>query len=328
MDNKKENLSVAWSQQMRVKALVLFLMCFQNATYTLLRRYLQGMLKNQGSPASMLLAGELTKLCVSLYFVHSSAESTSAPAKGKFKFLVAHSVPMVVPALVYLAMNILSYVSLARIDAGTFTVMAQMKLLTTAVCSVAFLGRSLSMLRWRALLLLVMATMLISLHDHPVTARADAAVVDWLVGVAAVLLEVTLSGFVSVYFEKVLKGTSLTLWDRNAQLATYSCFVYYPMHVYSTGHLNPFVGWSWVTCLVSLLGAAGGLLVAMCIKYMDSIIKSVATSANTVLTMTLGYVFQGAPLSLESGLCAALVILAIFNYNDDPSARVAASGKS
>jgi hypothetical protein len=45
--------------------------------------------------------------------------------------------------------------------------------------------------------------------------------VTFLVGIAAVVAEVTLSGFISVYFERVLKGTptqrSLTVWDRNVQ---------------------------------------------------------------------------------------------------------------
>jgi hypothetical protein len=49
----------------------------------------------------------------------------------------------------------------------------------------------------------------------------DAASVTFLVGIAAVVAEVTLSGFISVYFERVLKGTpaqrSLTVWDRNVQ---------------------------------------------------------------------------------------------------------------
>lgn len=43
-----------------------------------------------------------------------------------------------------------------------------------------------------------------------------------MVGIAAVVAEVTLSGFISVYFERVLKGSpsqrNLTVWDRNVQV--------------------------------------------------------------------------------------------------------------
>jgi hypothetical protein len=40
---------------------------------------------------------------------------------------MSNSSAMVVPAVVYLVMNLLSYVSLQRIDAGLFTVFAQCK---------------------------------------------------------------------------------------------------------------------------------------------------------------------------------------------------------
>ena len=317
--NAADKSWVAWAAAPgnRTKIFVLLGLLTQNAAYTLYRRYSQGILKETASASSMLLAGELFKLVVSIYAVLSWEGATSAPAgPDKVKYLMARSLPMVVPALVYLGMNLLSYVALERIDAGTFTIFAQMKLITTAICSVVFLKRSRSLRRWRALLLMVLATMIISLHDKPINS-SDSELWSWLIGAAAVLLEVTLSGFVSVYFEKVLKGSELSVWDRNLQLAVYSCFIYYPLHIYSTGDIYPFNGWSTVTVITSALGAAGGLLVALCIKHLDSIIKSIATSGCTVITMVVAYFLQGAPLSLESSIGAALVIMAIFNYNDD-----------
>ena len=49
-----------------------------------------------------------------------------------------------------------------------------------------------------------------------------------MVGVIAVTLDSLLSGFATVYFEKVLKTTVLTVWDRNLQLAFYSMLIYGP----------------------------------------------------------------------------------------------------
>ena len=45
------------------------------------------------------------------------------------------------------------------------------------------------------------------------------------VGVVAVMLEALLSGLSNVYFEKVLKSTELSLWERNVQLAGYSLLI-------------------------------------------------------------------------------------------------------
>lgn len=304
-----------------IKVAVLVAMCLQNAIYALLRRYSQGVLLEKASPSSMLLFGEIIKLVISWICIQTSQQSTSAPmgpAMDQVRHLVLHSKEMIVPALVYQAMNLLSYVSLERIDAATFTLFAQTKLLSTALCAVAFLGRSFPMRQWRALLLMVLGTVLISIRcDYGLVAE-DAAVdtMRWSVGVGAVLLEITMSGFVSVYFEKVLKNSPLTVWDRNFQLAAFSMFCYGALHFAQTRSLHFFQGWSIVTLMVSILGAIGGLLVAMCIKYMDSVVKSLATSGNTVLTMALGYWLLNDQLNPQKVIGAAMVLLSVFNYNE------------
>ena len=47
--------------------------------------------------------------------------------------LVATSTQMLVPALIFLAMNLLSFVALRRISASAFTLIQQTKIIATAV---------------------------------------------------------------------------------------------------------------------------------------------------------------------------------------------------
>ena len=47
---------------------------------------------------------------------------------------------------------------------------------------------------------------------------------------------------------------------------------------------NPFRGWSMVTVVVAVLGAVGGILVALVIKYADGLAKSLSTASSIVLT--------------------------------------------
>ena len=101
-----------------------------------------------------------------------------------------------------------------------------------------------------------------------------------MVGVLAVTLDSLLSGLATVYFEKVLKTTKLTVWDRNLQLAFYSMLIYVPWSVIDNP-ANPFKGWSAVTVIVALLGAIGGILVAMVIKYADGLAKNLATASRS-----------------------------------------------
>ena len=70
----------------------------------------------------------------------------------------------------------------------------------------------------------------------------------------AVTADSCLSGFVTIYFEKVLKTTVLTVWDRNLQLAFYSMLIYGPWTIYDNP-TDPFRGWSMVTVIVAVLAS-------------------------------------------------------------------------
>ena len=81
-----------------------------------------------------LLVGEIIKMIYSAYKVGDSLERGER-AGPKLRYLLRRSAKMLVLALIYGAMNILSFVALRNISAGMFTVFAQLKILTTATCS-------------------------------------------------------------------------------------------------------------------------------------------------------------------------------------------------
>jgi Nucleotide-sugar transporter len=69
--------------------------------------------------------------------------------------------------------------------------------------------------------------------------------------------------------------------------------------------------------VVASLGAAGGILVALSIKYGDAILKTLATTAAIVLSSILDFSFLGGPLSATMCIAAFQVIVAISNYSFD-----------
>jgi UDP-sugar transporter A1/2/3 len=79
-------------------------------------------------------------------------------------------------------------------------------------------------------------------------------------------------------------------------------------------------GWSWLALAVASLGAAGGLLVALSIKYGDSILKTLATTSAIVLSSILDHFFLSGPLTPIMALAGIQVILSIFDYTFDQSA--------
>lgn len=266
--------------------------------------------------------GELIKFVYSAYKI-TSEMSQGEKAIPKLKYLLKRSSKMTVLACIYGAMNILSFVALRNISAGMFTVFAQLKILTTATCSSVMLNRSYSMTKWRALISLMMGVLLFS---EPIWNRDDNSKNpeggNVLLGTAAVLIEVTLSGFASIYFEKVIKTDpeQLGIWERNYQLAFGSIPIYLMFMVWEDGGVaGYFGGWSIVAGILALLGAAGGMLVALSIKHGDSILKTLATTGAIVLSATLDHYILGGPLTNIMCIAGVIVVISICNYTFDMS---------
>lgn len=80
---------------------------------------------------------------------------------------------------------------------------------------------------------------------------------------------------------------------------------------------DPFAGWTIVTLSCAAVGALGGVLVALCIKHADSIMKTIATTGAIVLTTVLNAAFMNGPYSLPIVAGGLVVVVSVFNYNDD-----------
>mmetsp|Transcript_25057 Transcript_25057/g.41327 ORF Transcript_25057/g.41327 Transcript_25057/m.41327 type:complete len:377 (+) Transcript_25057:137-1267(+) len=319
---KKSRIMVFKSMMSSTKLFVLVLLCMQNTMFTVLRRYSQGVLKEIYSKYEVLLVGELIKFVYSAYKI-SSELSQGEQAFPKLRYLLKRSSKMAVLACIYGAMNILSFVALRNISAGMFTVFAQLKILTTATCSSVMLRRSYSMTKWRALISLMMGVLLFS---EPIWNRDDNSKNpeggNVMLGTASVLIEVTLSGFASIYFEKVIKTDpeQLGIWERNYQLAFGSIPIYLMFMFWEDGGVaGYFGGWSVVAGILALLGAAGGMLVALSIKHGDSILKTLATTGAIVLSATLDHYILGGPLTNIMCIAGVIVVISICNYTFDMS---------
>ena len=154
---------------------------------------------------------------------------------------------LAIPALLYTIQNTLQYVAVSNLDAATFQVTYQLKILTTAIFSVLMLGRSLSPRKWISLLLLIVGVSIIQVPQH-IAAPATTDLKNWprtleelrklgsiaaqklvrsasyegieadsaaktphmnsRVGLLAVLVACALSGLAGVTFEKILKDSA------------------------------------------------------------------------------------------------------------------------
>jgi UDP-sugar transporter A1/2/3 len=72
---------------------------------------------------------------------------------------------MAVPALLYIIQNNLQFVAVGLVDAATFQVLHQMKILTTALFSVLVLGKDLSFRQWISLSILTIGVGIVQISN-------------------------------------------------------------------------------------------------------------------------------------------------------------------
>lgn len=228
-----------------------------------------------------------------------------------------------VPSFVYVLQNNLLYVSASHLDAATYQVTYQLKILTTAMFAVFILKKQLLKTQWFSLLTLVIGVVLVQLAqsgDHKITNIGMEQ--NRLIGFTAALSACLLSGFAGIYFEKMLKGSDITVWMRNIQLSLCSipfglitCFAYDGELIKKQGF---YFGYDKFIHYLIILQACGGLLVAMVVKYADNILKGFATSLAIVISCIASMYLFNFHLSLQFALGALFVIFSIFLYGHVP----------
>jgi UDP-sugar transporter A1/2/3 len=231
---------------------------------------------------------------------------------------------LLVPGVLYTLQNNLQFVAASNLDAATFQVTYQCKILTTALFAVLMLGQSLSAKKWLALVILTAGVACVQIPSG--TAQVTAQEGNYTLGIAAVAVACVCSGFAGVYFERVLKGGhSASIWVRNIQLsvgclgiALSGALVWDGQAIYQQGF---FQGYNPVVVATVCIQAAGGLIVAMVIKYADNILKGFATSLSIILsTLASVFLFNFVP-TIYFVLGSILVFLATYLYSMPESAK-------
>ena len=237
------------------------------------------------------------------------------------------TVKVAVPSLIYVIQNNLQFVAISNLDAATFQVTYQLKVLTTAVFSVLMLNKKLSKQQWGSLVLLFVGIALVQLQPSQLGTKAAKGQKPYI-GFMAVFISSICSGFAGVYFEKILKGTGSgqggSIWLRNIQLGLFGIMLGAGGMLVKDGskihEKGIFFGYSKIVWLVISMQAFGGLLVAVVVKYADNILKGFATSFAIIVSCIASiYVFNFVS-SAQFIIGTVLVIVAIYIYGRPQSA--------
>lgn len=306
--------------------------------------------------AEVVIVAELIKMIVSGIFTYNedtSPSDTFIKRMRKMGSVFLNGKRMIVLVVLYSISNMLQYFCISKIGPAVFSVLMQLKILSTAIFATYIAGVHYSFTKWRALVLLVIGCILVAsplFSKSPEDAKSPAATIDEqsdmsqaVQGICGVFFMVVISGFSSVYLEGMMKGKEgayePTIWERNFQLSSYSLIFLVVATMAQNWRLTystvndtssstsaselPYVafrGWSLLTVLISMLSASGGILVASTLKYADSVSKCFASAMSIIITTLVAYFALGTvQMNIGSVLGMCTSVIAVFNYALDVS---------
>ncbi|XP_077370363.1 UDP-galactose translocator isoform X2 [Festucalex cinctus] len=233
-------------------------------------------------------------------------------------FQYKDTLKLAVPSLIYTLQNNLQYIAVSNLPAATYQVTYQLKILTTALFSVLMLKKSLSKVQWLSLLLLFIGVAVVQVQQGD-GKEAEKANQNYTIGLAAVVVSCLSSGFAGVYFEKILKGSSASVWVRNVQLGIFGTALGTLALCWNDGAAVArhgfFVGYTSMVWCVIFNQAFGGLLVAVVVKYADNILKGFATSFSIIISTVMSIYLFAFRVDLLFTAGAGLVIGAVYMYS-------------
>ncbi|XP_038127158.1 UDP-galactose translocator isoform X1 [Cyprinodon tularosa] len=309
----------------KLKYISLAVLVVQNASLILSIRYVRTLPGDRFFTTSAVVMAEVLKVTTCLLIIllqkRFNLKETACFLLDSVVFQYKDTLKLAVPSLIYTLQNNLQYVAISNLPAATFQVTYQLKILTTALFSVLMLRKSLSRVQWVSLLLLFggVAIVQVQQEGNKEAAVADSSSQNYMVGLVAVVISCLSSGFAGVYFERILKGSSASVWMRNVQLGIFGTVLGLlglwwndGPAVSEHGFLFGYTGMVW--CVI-FNQAFGGLLVAVVVKYADNILKGFATSFSIIVSTVMSIYLFSFHVDLLFSAGAGLVIGAVYMYS-------------
>lgn len=223
----------------------------------------------------------------------------------------AHTAPFAIPAAVYLLMNCLTVRAARLLAPPVFQLVANLKIICTAVASLVFLSRRLVPAQWLAMVLLTIGVAL----GQWSSAGADGLGAPSMLGVLLMVVNSCLSALGGVLTEKLLKGAAsaeLPIFATNIHMAAHTLLV--------NGLVLGAQGTSWPSLPGASVGVAlvneavNGILISVLMRRLDTIAKNFAFSLSVFITagLSAGLLDYRPPIHFYLG--AALATLAVLLF--------------
>eukprot|EP00457_Paulinella_chromatophora_P009573 gb/GEZN01009642.1/.p1 GENE.gb/GEZN01009642.1/~~gb/GEZN01009642.1/.p1 ORF type:complete len:388 (+),score=25.53 gb/GEZN01009642.1/:88-1164(+) len=269
--------------------------------------------------SGVVLISEMLKLVVSLGLGLASGTSRKqwCPGWKEFSYFLA-------PAAIYAINNNLAFHLLRYMDAGTFQLLSNFKILTTAVLYQGVFRTRLDNMQKCSLLLLLLGSCAAAIRTS--NSRAEQRVFIMPMGVVGMLVYCVLSAFAGVLSEFLLKGKNVecgsvdrkSIHARNVHNYIGGLLFSTPMWLVETHSYTLLDGYNGWTYLVVLNQAFVGLALSAVMAFRSSISKlfiiGVSVIIAELLELSLFHRFPNQTFSVA----AALIVLGLLLNNHTP----------
>lgn len=276
-----------------IGCLVSILLLIQFSSFSLLR----SLLSDSTPICTVLLYVEILKLLVS-----------SICARDRRSNLFQRPFAILVPTLSFVLMNLISYWVVSNTSATAYVMLMQLKIPMTCVVSYCVLNLRYSIDKIFCIFLICVSCMNICVSKKELKSNS----LNFLT-IGGCLVEVFLSSLCSVYMQKIFENKLELLWIRNMELSFLSMIFYICMIVFNDYPFNcSFVGY-----IFSVLGASGGILVALTLIYCGAVEKTIASSLSLVVVGIIEHIIYNRYPSITIGSFYIICFVSVLMYHSD-----------
>jgi len=279
---------------------------------------------------SVVLLTEFTKLFAALFLFFF----TGSNLLDFIECWRVHSAMLLyylVPSVLYAIYNNLSFLSLARFDPTTYFLLLQFRVVVTGVIYQWLFAKQLSCRQWISLLILTFGCILKEAKKiHALSQQGGEAETtgnpEWKMGIIFVLVQIFSSCFAGVYNEYLLKksGAAINIWFQNCCLYVDSilCNIFFLTirGTLSTAFTSKAISQLADPKVISIIvnNAAIGIVTALFLKKLNSILKTFASALEIMFTAVLCWIIFDIPVDMFTIGAIFVVGFALSIYSLNP----------
>lgn len=265
-------------------------------------------------PNCVVLMTELAKAIIAGTLLIQARADEANPAKVTID---KNCLKYAIPALLYAVHNNLVFLGLTYLNAPTYQLLNNIKIIGTGLLYRMFLKKPLRIIQWIGLCVLMFGQMVATLQTGG--GGGDGGSNEgFMTGVFVMVVLALMSGMAGVYNESLLKGSTDSTHWQNLQLYSFSVLFCLIQFMFSRSSANTgkgfFEGFKPMTWAVILCSATMGQAVSYVLKYTNNITNRFATAASLLITTLGSYFFFGTVVEMPFYLGVGLIALAFLLY--------------